>query len=100
MAFDADMFREKMPALGQEQQAAQMDPRMRQMLMMQALGGQGGGMAQMPQGSPVGAAMTGFANGMRQGGGFGQNPFQMPATDGKRADKPGGIFGWLRQQMG
>jgi len=96
MSFDAEMFREKMPALGQEQQAAQMDPRLRQMMLAQVLSGQRA--APMPQGSPAGAAMTGFANGMRMGGQYAQQP--TPMMGGKSADKTGGIFGWLRQQLG
>jgi len=91
--------RDKMPALGGEQQAGEMDPMMRRMMLMQALGGGGGQAAPMPQGSPAGAAMTGFANGMRMGQPM-SGGFQRPAMDGKRVDKPGGLFGWLRQQMG
>ncbi len=45
-----------------------MDPMLRRMLIARVLqGNQNAAPMQMPQGSPMGAAMTGFANGMGQG---------------------------------
>lgn len=98
MAFDPDMFlaKDKMPTLGGEQ-SAEMDPMMRRMMLMRALGG--GQNAPMPQGSPMGAAMAGFGKGMQMGNPMGGG-FQPPAMDGKRADKLGGLFGWIKQQIG
>ena len=97
-----------MPELGTDKTAASggdpmMDPIMRRMLLARALGGQQ--QAPMPQMSPTGAAMTGFANGMRGGMGMGMQNAMRPALPmdqigGKGADKMSGLFGWLGRQFG
>lgn len=53
-----------------EQRAAEaaqppMDPMRRMLLARLLMGGEGGGMAPIPQNSPIGAGLTGIANGMR-----------------------------------
>lgn len=99
-----DMAGEKgpmaMPGLGAESQA--MDPMLRRILLMRALGQGGMAMPQQPNMSPWGAAAAGFGRGLQMGGGLAGIGDRGPQglTGGKEGSKPTGLFGWLQQQLG